>query len=163
MFKIYNGRQCFWQWDLNQKLLVDRHCQIHFCNGTDTQTLVVNTYENEQGQIVADVPNSLLQEANPIRVYGYFQTKDDSHTRVSALFQVRGRNRPANYVYTQTQLMSWEALSDEVKQFIAEFTQKAEAGAFDGDAPVRGVDYWTPEDIAEMKAYVDEAILGGAW
>ena len=29
--------------------------------------------------------------------------------------------------------------------------------------PVKGVDYWTDEDKAEIKAYVDEAILGGAW
>lgn len=32
-----------------------------------------------------------------------------------------------------------------------------------GYTPVRGTDYWTPEDIAEIKNYVDEAILGGAW
>lgn len=30
-------------------------------------------------------------------------------------------------------------------------------------APVRGTDYWTAEDIAEIKGYVDDAILGGAW
>lgn len=30
-------------------------------------------------------------------------------------------------------------------------------------SPVRGVDYWTEADIASIKAYVDEAILGGAW
>ena len=33
----------------------------------------------------------------------------------------------------------------------------------DGYSPVRGTDYWTPDDIAEIKSYVDEAILGGAW
>ena len=33
----------------------------------------------------------------------------------------------------------------------------------DGKTPVRGVDYWTAADIAEIKAFVDEAILGGAW
>lgn len=33
----------------------------------------------------------------------------------------------------------------------------------DGYSPVRGKDYWTPEDIAEIKSYVDDAILGGAW
>lgn len=33
----------------------------------------------------------------------------------------------------------------------------------DGYSPVRGVDYWTPDDVAEIKAYVDEAILGGEW
>jgi hypothetical protein len=32
-----------------------------------------------------------------------------------------------------------------------------------GDTPQKGVDYWTPQDKAEMKSYVDEAILGGEW
>lgn len=29
--------------------------------------------------------------------------------------------------------------------------------------PQRGVDYWTEEDKAEIKAYVEQAILGGEW
>lgn len=29
--------------------------------------------------------------------------------------------------------------------------------------PLKGVDYWTEEDKAEIKAYVDEAVLGGEW
>ena len=33
----------------------------------------------------------------------------------------------------------------------------------DGSTPVRGTDYWTEEDIATIKGYVDEAILGGEW
>lgn len=33
----------------------------------------------------------------------------------------------------------------------------------DGYSPVRGTDYWTDADKAEIKSYVDEAILGGAW
>lgn len=33
----------------------------------------------------------------------------------------------------------------------------------DGKTPVRGTDYWTDADKAEIKSYVDEAILGGAW
>ena len=32
-----------------------------------------------------------------------------------------------------------------------------------GDSPVKGIDYWTDSDIAEIKAYVDDAILGGKW
>ena len=32
-----------------------------------------------------------------------------------------------------------------------------------GDKPVRGIDYWTDEDKAEIKSYVDDAILGGEW
>ena len=40
--------------------------------------------------------------------------------------------------------------------------EKGAAGA-NGYTPVRGTDYWTEEDKAEIRAYVDEAILGGAW
>ncbi len=32
-----------------------------------------------------------------------------------------------------------------------------------GYTPQRGTDYWTDADKAEIRAYVDEAILGGAW
>lgn len=32
-----------------------------------------------------------------------------------------------------------------------------------GKTPVKGVDYWTAADKNEIKAYVDESILGGAW
>ena len=40
---------------------------------------------------------------------------------------------------------------------------KIGADGKDGYSPVRGVDYWTPDDKAEIKSYVDEAILGGEW
>lgn len=40
--------------------------------------------------------------------------------------------------------------------------QKGNTGAA-GYTPVRGVDYWTDADIAQIKSYVDDAILGGAW
>ena len=33
----------------------------------------------------------------------------------------------------------------------------------DGKTPVRGTDYWTENDIALIKEYVDETILNGAW
>ncbi|MBQ7097009.1 MAG: hypothetical protein IJN96_02950 [Clostridia bacterium] len=32
-----------------------------------------------------------------------------------------------------------------------------------GYTPLKGVDYWTEEDKAEIKTYVEDAILGGAW
>lgn len=33
----------------------------------------------------------------------------------------------------------------------------------DGKTPERGVDYWTEEDKAEIKSYIDAAILNGEW
>lgn len=32
-----------------------------------------------------------------------------------------------------------------------------------GRTPARGTDYWTAADVAQIKSYVDEAILGGEW
>lgn len=32
-----------------------------------------------------------------------------------------------------------------------------------GSTPTRGTDYWTDADKAEIKSYVETAILGGAW
>ena len=40
--------------------------------------------------------------------------------------------------------------------------EKGDIGA-SGYTPVRGTDYWTAADIAEIKAYIDDSILGGAW
>lgn len=49
----------------------------------------------------------------------------------------------------------------EVSQVIVEALAQAKA---DGElTPVRGVDYWTEADKEEIKSYVDNAILGGAW
>ena len=39
---------------------------------------------------------------------------------------------------------------------------KGDPGA-DGYTPVRGTDYWTETDKAEIRSYVDDAILGGSW
>ena len=40
--------------------------------------------------------------------------------------------------------------------------EKGETGLA-GYTPQRGTDYWTDSDIAQIKSYVDDAILGGAW
>lgn len=53
--------------------------------------------------------------------------------------------------------VSFNDLSEEQKASL-----KGDPGD-DGYTPVKGVDYWTDADIAEIKNYVDEAILGGAW
>ena len=51
----------------------------------------------------------------------------------------------------------------------AVLAQAKESGEFDGRdgedgyTPVKGTDYWTDADKAEIKSYVDNAILGGEW
>ena len=56
---------------------------------------------------------------------------------------------------------SWDGTTLTVTS--ASGTSSANLKGADGATPQRGTDYWTAADIAEIKSYVDEAILGGAW
>lgn len=65
-------------------------------------------------------------------------------------------------------LQKYDALikAEMVTAVDAALSNAKTSGEFDGEdgyTPVRGTDYWTEADKAEIKAYVDEAILGGAW
>lgn len=55
---------------------------------------------------------------------------------------------------------NWYEWSDADKKYV-DTGVKAQGTA--GYTPKRGTDYWTPADIAEIKSYVDDAILGGEW
>ena len=46
---------------------------------------------------------------------------------------------------------------------LAQAKASGEFDGADGYTPVRGTDYWTETDIAAIKSYVDDAIIGGAW
>ena len=54
-------------------------------------------------------------------------------------------------------------LDSAINTALAQAKASGEFDGQDGNTPVRGTDYWTDADIAEIKSYVDEAILGGAW
>ena len=111
MFKIYDGREHFWQWDLNQKLIVEDPTinEVHFCNRTDKDSLPVEVYE-DNGLRVANVPNILLQEDLKIKAYAY----SVDHTKHEAWFYVTTKSKPADYVYTETEVKDYNSLLDKI-------------------------------------------------
>ena len=111
MFKIYDGREHFWQWDLNQKLIVEDPTvnEVHFSNRADKDSLVVEVYE-DNGLRVANVPNILLQEDLKIKVYAY----SVDHTKHEAWFYVTTKSKPADYVYTETEVKDYNSLLDKI-------------------------------------------------
>lgn len=113
MFKIYDGRSQFYQWDLDRKLIVedDSINEVHFCNRTDDCSLVREVY-NKDGLRLVDVPNVLLQDNWRINVYGY----DKNYTKFSERFDVVGRSRPDDYVYTDEEIRHWTALEERIDQ-----------------------------------------------
>lgn len=107
-FAIEDGRKTFYQWDLNQKIVVDCDCnQIHFEQDGDTALVV------EVSGMTAQVPNILLTVAKPIKAYAYVDS-DNSHTKFQEIFNVIPRNKPDTYVYTETEVLSYEALQNQI-------------------------------------------------
>lgn len=112
MFQIEDGRESFYQWDSNRRLVVNDasiNC-VHFCNRTDSCSLIVPVYE-EGGKRLVEVPNILLQTDWRIRVYGF----DKEYTKQSAEFNVFKRTKPADYVYTETEILNWNSIIERLK------------------------------------------------
>ena len=99
MFKIADGREHFYQWDLDRQVIVEDRSitEVHFCNRTDECSLVVEVIDG-----LANVPNILLQNSFDIRVFGY----DGKATLYDEKFKVKPRTQPSDYVYTETAIKS---------------------------------------------------------
>lgn len=111
MFKIYDGRNHFYQWDLDRKLIVydDSITEVHFCNKTDECSIVCEVYTEGSLRLV-NVPNILLQDNWRLNVYAY----DGTYTKQSKQFDVKSRSKPADYVYTETEVKEWETLEQRI-------------------------------------------------
>lgn len=115
MFTIFNERNQFWQWDTGQRLIVDDDVcpEVHFCNGTDECSLVCEVYM-EDGRLLVNVPNILLQSAKTIKVFAYVRVGDEKYTRRMQAFSVLPRTKPADYVYTETETKTWDDLNERL-------------------------------------------------
>ena len=138
---LATGRAVFWQWDINQKLVVTGDVtQVHFAQRNSDTALVVAVVDGE-----AAVPDELLQVAGDLEVYAYTPT----WTMARAEIVVRPRQRPADYVYTPTEQHTCAELLEQAAAAIAVANKAnedaqaaariaacvrgdADAGAFDG-------------------------------
>lgn len=113
MFKIYDGRQLFYQWDLHRKLLVEDSSitQVHFSNQNRGTALVLEVYELD-GHRVVDVPNILLQDDRPLYAYAYL----DDHTKLTVTFTVRSRPKPEEYEYTETEVLTFSKMMERAEE-----------------------------------------------
>ena len=125
MFAIADGREHFYQWDIDRQVVVDDPdiTEVHFCNKTDDCSLVVEVNEVAADTLAgqhfsyrtANVPNILLQNDFPIRVYAYC---GDGYTKIEKVFKVISRTKPSDYVYTETEVKTYEALEARLERII---------------------------------------------
>lgn len=110
---ILDGRDRFYQWDLDRKLIVTDESidEVHFCNRTNDCSLVCEVYQEGELRLV-NVPNILLQKDWRINVYAF----DGSYTKVHEIFEVERRTKPADYIYTETEIKNYDDLAARVAQ-----------------------------------------------
>lgn len=98
IFKIYDGRTNFWQWDTNQKLIVldESITEVHFSNRDMNHSITRNVYEYE-GKRICNVPDIILQLPRNLVAYAYAE----DHTVKSVKFAVVKRPIPDGYVMDQ--------------------------------------------------------------
>ena len=98
IFKIYDGRNSFWQWDTRQKLIVldDTITEVHFSNRDMQHSITKNVYEKD-GVRLCNVPDVVLQLPRNLVAYAYA----DGATVKSVKFAVIKRPIPDGYIMTQ--------------------------------------------------------------
>lgn len=136
------------QWDIDQTLVVEdsyilehqgKLPNFHFCNKNSENALVVETKLDEKGRITADVPNILLQQGTPIIAYVYIYGLDGIDGYAKSLYTirlpVRPRPKPDDYMYTETEILTWQRLEERMKELVQEVANDLQSHKEDKDNP----------------------------
>lgn len=158
MFNILDGRKHFYQWDLDRKLIVvDKSIEeVHFSNHREGEALICKTYRHGDVLLV-DVPNILLQDNWRIVAYAY----DENYTKHQEEFEVIKRSKPADYVYTETEIKNYDDLVERIEQIEENgISDEAVEGAVEKYLEENGftVDltgYATEEYVQEQISHID--------
>ena len=124
IFKIYDGRTSFWQWDTKQKLIVldDRITEVRFSNRNMEHSKRRIVYTDNDGMRICNVPDLLLQLPKNLIAYACVKQDDGSCSTIKAVkFAVQKQPIPADYVCEQDAviediLMRLELLENTMKE-----------------------------------------------
>lgn len=134
MFKIYDGRTNFWQWDTKQKLIVldERITEVRFSNRDMEHSKRRPVYTDKDGTKVCNVPDLLLQLPKNLIAYACIKNEDGTCSTVKAVkFAVHRQPIPTDYVCEQdavvedimTRLELLESLLKDVESGAQQFTK----------------------------------------
>lgn len=99
MLTLNDGRNELWQWDTGRTLTVDADCsQVHFSNKVFGRSIDVDVVDG-----VATIPDILLQTDKELTAWAFVGTPENGYTKISKIFKVNKRNKPADYVFTPSE------------------------------------------------------------
>lgn len=152
MLKIKDGRKHFYQWEINQKLVVGKAAKfVHYYNGIDENALVVDVVDG-----FADVPNIYLTENWTIHAFAF----DGEKVIGAAAFEVVPRAKPDDYVYSQTEVKTWEQLDQKIDTLVGfdlsdYYTKEEVDAAIDNVSSVDFSNYYTKNEVDSKIENID--------
>ena len=123
MIQLENGKNKLYQWDLNQRLIVDVEAgvQVHFASDRDDEDKALPVVAYSEDELVyANIPNIMLQTPGIINVYIYPTDGVTGYTKQHFKLRVVEREKPTDYVYTETETLNYETLRAELLEKIEE-------------------------------------------
>lgn len=156
MLIIEGGRPQLYQWDVNQRLEVMNSdvLEVHFSNSALSYALVCDVYE-ENGRRYANIPNIILQYALDIQAHGCCAVR----VRDEQTCHVIGRAKPADYVYTETEVKSYENLDARIKELEENGVGGSGGGAVSSVNGKTGKVTLTAEDVGAVSPdELDDAV-----
>lgn len=173
VFKIFDGRTNFWQWDTRQKLIVldDRITEVRFSNRNMEHSKRRPVYTDNNGVRICNVPDLLLQLPKNLIAYACIKQDDGTCSTVKAVkFAVFKQPIPTDYICEQDAvvedilmriellenlLKDVEAGAAEMKKFnsMVEAAQWAKENGKAGDIIVIKLDVgWVPHIVEDDKS-----------
>jgi len=173
IFKIYDGRTNFWQWDTKQKLIVldERVTEVRFSNRNMEHSKRRPVYTDKDGVRICNVPDILLQLPKNLIAYAIVKGEDGCCSTLKAVkFAVYQQPIPTDYICEQDAvvddiLMRLEILESLLKdvstgaQQLTKFTSMVDAAKWaiedgqPGDIVVIKLDIgWVPHVVEEDKS-----------
>lgn len=113
MIKLIGDK--LYQWDIGRQIEI-KNCEnvaeVHFLNLKENTSLILEVNE----EMVADIPNILLQMPRDIIGWLVSKSENTSITIHEFTLKVSERQKPSNYVYTETEVKSYESLEKRIKE-----------------------------------------------
>lgn len=110
MLTLNDGRSELWQWDTGRKLKLDAECsQVHFSNKFFGRSIDVDVIDG-----IAIIPDILLQTDKELTAWAFVGTTENGYTKISKVFKVNKRNKPADYVFTPAEQTTLDEIMERL-------------------------------------------------
>lgn len=112
MLNLKDGRAELYQWDTGRRVTVPEDVtQVHYALRPMGRSLDVDVIGGE-----AEVPDVLLQVPGKLWVWAYVGSDLDGYTKLEKAFEIKRRNKPADYVFTPQEQKTLDEILERLKK-----------------------------------------------